>query len=110
MRNFGNTGADFVIHYGQVDPPGLGKFGADVGIGHLLIAGEQIRQHAHVAGPLDVILPAHRADADMFPAEITGQQSQAGEAFHHVDRLAELRNAHAPHNRGRRRGGNILTA
>ncbi|MNS94692.1 hypothetical protein D3C72_1289170 [compost metagenome] len=105
MRHFGDACTDLVVHGVDVYPPGVSKLRAHGGICHVLIAREHVRQHAHIARALYVILPANRADADGRAAEIAGQQRQARQAFHHIHGLAELGHAHAPHHRGRRRGG-----
>ena len=46
-----------------------------------------------------------RADADVSPPEVAGQQREAGETADDINRLAELGYAHSPHNGGGRGGG-----
>ena len=105
MRHFGDAGADLVIHLRRVDPPGGGEFGPHGGVGDLLIAGEQVRQHAHIAGALHIVLSTNRAHADVRTPQVAGEQRQACQAAHHVHRLAKLGDPHAPHNGGGRGGG-----
>ena len=105
MRHLGDAGADLVVHQRRVDAPGGGEFRPHGGVGDLLIAGEQVRQHAHIAGALYVVLPADRPHADVGPSQVAGEQRQACQAAHHVHRLAKLGDPHAPHNGGGRGGG-----
>ena len=103
MRHFGNAHADFVVHQAGINPPGIGEFFTHLRVRHVLIARELIWQHAHVTRSLHVVLPTHRANADGFTPEVTGQQRQACQPFHHVNGLAELGDPHAPHDGRRRR-------
>ncbi|MOA32496.1 hypothetical protein D3C78_1537210 [compost metagenome] len=105
MRDLGDAVTDFRVHPGGVNAPGGGELGAYRGVGDRLITWELIGQHAHITGTLNVVLPTHRANPHVGPAQITGQQGQTGEPFDHVDRLAELGDSHAPHDGGGRGTG-----
>src|SRR5262249_25510308 len=50
---------------------------------------------AHVAGALDVVLAAHRVDADAFAADVPAGHGQVGHAHHHGGALAVLGDAEA---------------
>ncbi len=77
VRHLGDAHADFVIHHGRIDAPGAREFFPHHRVFDILIAGELVWQHAHIARALHVVLAAHRADADMLAPEITGKQRQA---------------------------------
>ncbi len=112
MRHLGYARPDAIVHIIHVDPPGIGELLPDSRIGHILIAGEHIRQNAHIAGALNIVLPAHGTDTDGRAAEVAGQQCQAGKPFDDIDGLAKLSHAHSPHyggGRGRREGAHCLT-
>ena len=102
MRHFGNARPDAIVHRIDVNSPGVGELLPDRRVSHILIAGEHIRQNAHIAGTLDVVLTAHRPDADGGATEIPGQQRQAGQPFDHVNGLTKLGHAHSPHHGSRR--------
>ena len=55
----------------RFDVPCFFEFRPGFRIGHLLIAGENIGQCAHVAGALNVVLTTLRVDAAEFHADIT---------------------------------------
>ena len=112
MRHFGNARPDAIVHLVDVNSPGIGELLSDGGIGHILIAGEHIRQHAHVTGTLNIVLSTHGTDADGRTAEVAGQQRQAGKSFNHIHSLTKLGHAHSPHHgggRGRRERTHCLT-
>ena len=112
VRHFGDARPDPIVHRRNVNPPGVGELLPNGRIGDVLIAGEHIGQHAHITGPLDIVLTAHRSDADGRATEITGQQRQACEPFDHINGLPKLGDAHPPHHgsgRGRREGTHRLT-
>ena len=51
----------------------------------LLVAGQQVRQRAHVGGALDVVLAAERVDpAGAGPPDVSGQDREVGERSHAV--------------------------
>ena len=72
VRHFGDPGTDLVVHARRINPPGFGEFGANAGVGDVLVAGEHIRQDAHITGALDVVLPAYRPHADVGAPEVAG--------------------------------------
>ena len=55
--------------------PSLGKLGASGGVGDFLVARVQVRQHAHIAGALDVILTAHGREAGVGFADLPATQA-----------------------------------
>ncbi|MNP14916.1 hypothetical protein D3C76_1072540 [compost metagenome] len=73
MRHFSDARPDLVIHVVDVNSPCIGELRAHGGVGHILIAGEHIWQHAHIARTLDVVLSANRADTHGRAAKIAGQ-------------------------------------
>ncbi|MNC02405.1 hypothetical protein D3C75_497800 [compost metagenome] len=79
--------------------PGAGEFLAVFRVLHKLVAREGIRQGAHIAGTLHVILPAYRVDPDVGFAEIAGQHREAGQRAYGLHPLPELGHAHAPQQR-----------
>ncbi|MNE38077.1 hypothetical protein D3C80_1319610 [compost metagenome] len=79
--------------------PGFGEFRAVFREFNVLIARIGIRQRAHVAGTLHVVLPAHRVDAHVRLAKIPGQHREACQRAHGFHALIELCDAHAPQNR-----------
>ena len=83
-----------------VDAPGSGKLLAVFRELNVLVARIGIRQCAHVAGALDVVLPAHRVDADARLAEVAGKDREAGQRAHGLHALVELGDAHAPQDGG----------
>ena len=62
-----------------VDAPGFGELLAVLREFDVLVARIGIRQRAHIAGPLDVVLAAYRVDADARLAEVAGEDRQAGQ-------------------------------
>ncbi len=77
VRHLGNARPDAIVHLSHVNPPGVGELLSDRRVGDVLIAGEHIGQNAHIAGALNIVLPAHRPDADGRAAKVTRQQRQA---------------------------------
>ena len=45
-------------------------------VGHLVVTGQAVGQHAHVAHPLQVVVLGQREDAGTFLAELAGKQRQ----------------------------------
>ena len=80
--------------------PRLRELGAVFRELHVLVARISIRQRAHIAGALHVILTAHRVHANVCFTQITGQHREAGERAHGFHALVELGHAHAPENGG----------
>ena len=62
-----------------VNAPGFGEFLAVFRELNVLIARISVRQRAHIAGALNVVLAAYRVNADARLAEIAGQHGEAGE-------------------------------
>ena len=73
----------------RFDIPGLLEFRPGLRIVHLLIAGENIGQRAHVAGALNVVLTAQRIDAAAFKADIAQKHLEIG-AGHDVVHAADM--------------------
>src|SRR5699024_8160924 len=84
----------------EADVPGLFEDGADALVRDVAVAGELVREGAHVAGALDVVLAAQRVHADAGPAEVTGRHRQVRHAHDHGRALAVLRDAKAVVDRG----------
>ena len=85
--------------------PGFFKFGPCFRIRHILISGIGIRQSSHIAGALNVILSADRADTHCRASEIACHKSQVRQTLHYVYRLGKLTDAHAVKNHGGLGGG-----
>lgn len=64
--------------------PGGGEAGMNLGVGHLLIAGQAVGQRPHVTGSLHVGLAPQRVDATPFDADVAAQQLQVGDGPHVV--------------------------
>ena len=64
-------------------------------IGHVPIARQLVREAAHVAGALHVVLASERIYADAFTADVAGGHCQIGDADHHRRALAVLGDAEA---------------
>ena len=83
-----------------LNAPGVGELLPVFREFHVLIAGIGVRQRAHIAGALDVVLAAHRIDADVRFPQVAGEDRQAGQGTHRFDALPELGYAHPPQNHG----------
>ena len=64
-------------------------------VGDVAVAGELVRERAHVAGALHVVLAAQRIHADAVAADIAGRHGEVGHAHHHRRALAVLGDAEA---------------
>jgi hypothetical protein len=64
-------------------------------VGDVAVAGQLVRERAHVAGALHVVLAAQRVHADAFAADVAGGHRQVGDAHHHRRALAVLGDAEA---------------
>ena len=53
---------------------------ADRVVGDVAVAGELMRERAHVAGALHIVLAAQRIDADAVAADIAGRHGEIGHA------------------------------
>ena len=66
-----------------------------VGSDDVAVAGQLVRERAHVAGALHVVLAAQRVDADAVAADVAGGHREVGHAHHHRRALAVLGDAEA---------------
>jgi hypothetical protein len=64
-------------------------------VGDVAVAGELVREGAHVAGALHVVLPAQRVHAHAGPADVAGGHGQVRHAHDHGRALAVLGDAQA---------------
>ncbi len=62
-------------------------------VGHVPVAGQLVRERAHVARALHVVLAAQRVDADAVAADVAGGHREVGHAHHHRRALAVLGDA-----------------
>ena len=69
------------------------------------IARELVRERAHVAGALHVVLAAQRVHADAAPADIAGRHGEVGDRHHRGGALAVLGDAEAVVDRAVAAGG-----
>ena len=74
-------------------------------VGDVAVAGEFVRERAHVAGALHVVLAAQRIHADAGPADIAGRHGEVGHAHDHGRALAVLGDAEAVIDRAVAAGG-----
>ena len=77
------------------------EHGARRVVGDMPIAGQLVRERAHVAGALDVVLPAQRIDADAGAADIAGRHGEVGDRHDGGRALAVLGDAEAVIDRAR---------
>ena len=68
---------------------------ADLVAGDMPIARKLVRERAHVAGALHVVLAAQRIHADAFAADIAGRHREIGDRHHRGRALAVLGDAEA---------------
>ena len=91
-------------HFGEVqaalgrdtDAPGLLELVDAAGVFHVLEAGQAIRDRAHVAAALDVILTAQRIESGAVAPDVTGQQREIDERANVVDGVVMLGDAERP--------------
>ena len=69
------------------------EHGAGRVLGDVAIAGNLVREGAHVAGALHVVLPAQRIHADALAADIAGGHGEVGDRHHRGRALAVLGDA-----------------
>ena len=91
-------------HLGEV-PAGLGRdrggpqrlelLAGDLVV-DVLESGQLVRERAHVAAALHVVLPAQRAEAGAVAADLAGEQRQVAESQHVVDAVVVLGDAERP--------------
>ena len=74
-------------------------------VGDVPIAGQLVRERAHVAGALHVVLAAQRIHADAGPADIAGRHGEIGDRHHRGRALAVLGDAEAVIDRAVAAGG-----
>ena len=76
-----------LLHHGesrrarQLGVPGFFKFCHVFRHGHVLVAGQDIGQGAHVAGPLDVVLAADGIDPGGRPPDMAAEHGEIGQAL-----------------------------
>ena len=76
-------------------PQAASKMRARGVVGDVAVAGKLVRERAHVAGALHVVLAAQRVHADAFAADVAGGHRQVGDAHDHGRALAVLGDAEA---------------
>ena len=82
--------------------PGRLEPGADLGVGDLLVAGEDVGHRAHVGGALDVVLPAQRVRAAAVGgADAAGQRREVAERPHALGAVRVLGDPEPPDDRPR---------
>ena len=69
-------------------------------VGDVPVARELVRERAHVAGPLHVVLAAQRVHPDALPADIAGRHGEIGDRHHRGRALRVLGDAEAVIDRG----------
>ena len=69
------------------------------------VARQLVREGAHVAGALDIVLAAQRVHADALAAEIAGRHGEVGDRHHRGRALAVLGDAEAVIDRAVAAGG-----
>ncbi|MNP17090.1 hypothetical protein D3C76_1095120 [compost metagenome] len=72
----------------QGDVPGLFELRSYHLVGDVPVAGQLMGEGTHVAGALDVVLPAQRVHAHAFTADVAGGHGQVGDAHHRSTALA----------------------
>ena len=82
----------------QLHLPSRFKTRAHFGIVDRLVAGQEIRHGAVIAGALDVVVAAQRIGAGAGPHVIAGDQQQIGNRGGGIRTHAVLRDAHRPEN------------
>ena len=80
----------------ELDAPGGLVLGADLGVLHRLVVGEEHRDQAGVGGALHVVLAAQRMQPGAGPADLAADQRQRDQAARIVGAVGVLRHAHAP--------------
>ena len=74
-------------------------------VDHVLETRQLVRERAHVAAALHVVLPAQRAEAGAVAADLPGEQRQVAEREHVVDAVVMLGDAERPAQLGGLGGG-----
>ena len=78
------------------DAPGGFVLGADLGVLHRLVVGEEHRDQAGIRGALHVVLSAQRMQPGARAADLAADQRQRDQAARIVGAVGVLRHAHAP--------------
>ena len=92
VEHVGDAVARFRV---EGDAPVLLEQGAGGGVGHRPVARQLVREGAHVAGTLDVVLAAQRIDADAGAADVAGGHGEVGDGHDRRRSLAVLGDAEA---------------
>jgi hypothetical protein len=79
----------------RVWPQKASNVGAHGGVADVAVAGQLVRERAHVARTLHVVLAAQRVHAHAVAPEVAGDQRKVGHAHHHRAALAVLGDAEA---------------
>ena len=90
FEHIGDAQARLVV---QGDTPRLAEQRAGGGVRHVAVTRQFVREGAHVAGALDVVLAAQRVHAHTLTAEVAGGHGKVGDADHHGRALAVLGDA-----------------
>ena len=72
----------------SVTPQSLSNSCAHRVVRDMAVAGQLVRERAHVAGALHIVLAAQRVHADAGPADIAGRHRQVGDRHHRGRALA----------------------
>ena len=89
----------------SVDAPGCLEDRAHVGVLDVAVARQLVRERAHVAGALHVVLAAQRVHAHALAADVAGRHGEVGDAHDRGRALAVLGDAEAVVDRGVAAGG-----
>ena len=87
------------------DAPGLFELGARRVVADFLISGVDVGEGTHVAGALDVVLPAQGVDAAAGFAEVACEHGEVGATLDVVHAVRMLGDAHGVDDHGRARCG-----
>ena len=79
IQHVGDTQAWFIV---DLDAPDLFKDVTDLRALHMAIARQFVRERAHVARTLHVVLPPQRVNAHAGPTDVAGQHGKVGNADH----------------------------
>ncbi len=90
IEHIGNTVYRLRVEF---DTPDFLERCADLVVLNRAIPGKLVRERAHVAGALYVVLPAQRIEAAAGKTEIAGRHREIGHAHDHVRALAVLGDA-----------------
>ena len=102
VEHVGDAQARLVVELGA--PERLEALAGGV-VRDVAVAGELVRERAHVAGALDVVLAAQRVHAGAELADVAGRHGDVGHAHHHGRALAVLGDAEAVVDAGVAAGG-----